>query len=234
MRAAGATVRKRIAMATCALAAMMSIAAPSARAQTPPVEPPAMSPQWSPALRGAVDRLADSARVAGISSAPLYLKAAEGVLKRAPDERVAAAVRRLLDELREARRNLGPSATDAELVAGASVLHAGLDAGALRRVRDARRATRPDGSLVMPLVVLADLVARHVTPDVATASVAALTERGAPDGELASLRAHIEREIGRGESPDGATRARTAAILRAVPANEPRDGPTPLDPRMRP
>jgi hypothetical protein len=69
----------------------------------------------------------------------------------------------------------------------------------------------------MPLVVLADLVARHVTPEVATSSVAALVERGAPDQELARLRSRVETEIGRGQSPDLATRTRTAAVLEELP-----------------
>jgi hypothetical protein len=171
----------------------------------------------SPALRARIDRLADSARAIGVPAEPLYLKAAEGALKGASDDRVAVVVGRLLAELREARRGLGADATSAELVAGASVVHAGLDAAVLRRVRDARRAARGDNSLVMPLTVLADLVARRVTPEVAMASVTALAERGAPDQEFASLRSVVEREIGRGQPPDAATRARTAVVLRASP-----------------
>jgi hypothetical protein len=73
----------------------------------------------------------------------------------------------------------------------------------------------------MPLVVLADLVARRVTPDVATAAVIALTERGAPDGELAALRAHVERLIGRGNRP-------TSRPARAPPSSS-----TPCPPRSR-
>jgi len=171
----------------------------------------------SPALRATIDRLADSARAIGVPAEPLYLKAAEGALKGAADDRVAFVVGRLLAELREARRGLGADATSAELVAGASVVHAGLDAAVLRRVREARRGTRADHSLVMPLTVLADLVARRVTPEVAMASVTALAERGAPDQEFASLRSVVEREIGRGQPPDAATRARTAVVLRAGP-----------------
>jgi hypothetical protein len=59
----------------------------------------------------------------------------------------------------------------------------------------------------MPLVVLADLVARHVSPELATSSVATLVERGAPDEELATLRSRVEREVGRGRRPDDAFRS---------------------------
>jgi hypothetical protein len=171
----------------------------------------------SPGLRAAVDRLADSARAFGVPTEPLYLKAAEGVLKGADDDRVAVVVGRMLTELREARQGLGGDATSAELIAGASVVHAGLDAAALRRVRAARAGARADNALVMPLVVLADLVARRVTPETATASVIALAERGAPDAEFDDLRSVVEREIRRGQPPDAATRARTAVILQAMP-----------------
>jgi hypothetical protein len=171
----------------------------------------------SPGLRVAVDRLADSARAFGVPTDPLYLKAAEGVLKGADDDRVAVVVGRMLTELREARQGLGGDATSAELIAGASVVHAGLDAAALRRVRAARAGARTDNALVMPLVVLADLVARRVTPETATASVIALAERGAPDAEFDDLRSVVEREIRRGQPPDAAARARTAVILQAMP-----------------
>ena len=192
-------------------------------------------PTLPPALRAAVDRLADSARTLGVPAEPLYLKASEGVLKGASDDRVAAVVGRLLTELRDARRGLGVDATSAELVADASVIHAGMDVGTLRRVGATRHRERSDNSLVMPLVVLADLVARRVTPDVATASVTALAARGAPDREFASLRSLVEREIGRGQSPDAATRARTDVILQGIAAGEHRDGRSaaPL-PRSRP
>lgn len=167
--------RGSVASLACVLAAALAIGAPTTgRGQSPTADVPASGPSLPPTLRAAVDRLADSARVLGVPTEPLYLKAAEGVLKGASNDRVVVVVGRLLAELREARRGLGTEVTSAELVAGASVVHAGLDAGTLRRVRAARRGARADNSLVMPLVVLADLVARRVTPDIATASVTAL------------------------------------------------------------
>jgi hypothetical protein len=168
-----------------------------------------------------------------VPAEPLYLKAAEGVLKGADDDRVATVVARMLAELREARRGLGERATSAELIAGASVVHAGLDVATLRRVRAARSNVPGENALVMPLVVLADLVARRVTPAIATESVIALAARGAPDAEFAGLRTIVESEIRRGQSPDAAARARTAVILRAMPGDGRVDG-LPRDPAGRP
>jgi hypothetical protein len=188
-----------------------------------------------PRLRAAVDRLADSARTLGLPYQPLYLKAAEGVLKGASEERVTVVVSRLLAELSEARQALGTEATSAELVAGASAVHAGVDAAMLRRIHAARASAPSGNSLVMALVVLADLVARHVTPEIATTSVSALAERAAPDLDFADLRSDVEREVERGQPPDVVTRARTTAILRRLPADERRSAPQrPLDPTLRP
>jgi hypothetical protein len=68
----------------------------------------------------------------------------------------------------------------------------------------------------MPFVVLADMVSRHVTPDVAVSSLETLVERGAPDTQFANLRSAIERDIASGQSPDAAARVRSAAVLRTI------------------
>jgi hypothetical protein len=223
----------RRALVACLLGAALTVGTAAAlRGQSPAVESSAGA-TLSVALRAAVDRLADSARASGVPAEPLYLKAAEGVLKGADDDRVATVVARMLAELREARRGLGERATSAELIAGASVVHAGLDVATLRRVRAARSNVPGENALVMPLVVLADLVARRVTPAIAAESVIALAARGAPDAEFAGLRTIVESEIRRGQSPDAAARARTAVILRAMPGDGRVDG-LPRDPAGRP
>ena len=228
--------RGSIALLVRALGAALAVGAPiMLHAQAPTTDASATGASLPAALRATVDRLADSARVLGVPPEPLYLKAAEGVLKGASNERVGVVVARLLAELREARRGLGTDVTIAELVAGASVVHAGMDAATLQRVRAARRDARTGNSLVMPLVVLADLVARRVTPDIATASVTALAARGAADEEFADLRSTVEQAIGRGSPPDAATRARTAILLRGPRADVRRQGPpSPLDSRPHP
>jgi hypothetical protein len=76
----------------------------------------------------------------------------------------------------------------------------------------------------MPFTVLADLVARHVSTDVALSSIETLVERGAPDAQFATLRTAIERDIASGMRPDAAMQTRSAAVLRTL---EPRPAPRP-------
>jgi hypothetical protein len=177
--------------------------------------------QWSPSLRERVERIADSAKAQRLPTEPLYSKAAEGVLKGADESRIVQAVSGLARDLRDARSALGASATDAELVAGASVIHSGMDVSTLRKFV-AKREARPQGeSFVMPLVVLSDLLARHVTQDVAMSSLSNLLDHGARDAELTSLRRDIERDISGGQTPDAAARIRTDAALAGRPLRRP-------------
>jgi len=193
------------------------IIASSARAQSATVE----TAQWSASLRDRVDRIADSVRVQRLPTEPLYSKAAEGVLKGADEARIVQAVSGLARDLRDARSALGASATDAELVAGASVIHSGMDVPALRTFFTRREGRPPGESFVMPLVVLSDLLTRRVTQDVATSSLSNLVERGAKDVELTNLRREIERDISGGQAPDVAARMRTDAALAGRPIRRP-------------
>jgi hypothetical protein len=175
-------------------------------------------------VEAAVNRIADSARARGLPTDPLYAKAAEGTLKGADATRILDAVRRLSSELGDASTLLGDGATSAELVAGASALHAGVAPSQVTRLVRAARDRTSSGTLVMPLVVLADLVARRVSVDVAVTSIETMVERGAPDAQFASLRSAIERDIAGGARPDAAAQVRSAAVLRSL---EPRPAPRP-------
>ena len=207
------TMRRRIALLGSGLLILSGVAASAQSVDQTAGASVAMLPAG---LRMQMDRLADSARALGIPSEPLYLKAAEGQLKGADEARVLEVVRRLMGELVLARRMLGPASATGELVAGANALHARVEPERLRELREASAARRPGTSLVMPLVVVADLVSRRVTPDVAIASVRSLVTQGAPDQEFASLRAAVERDIAGGQTPDLAMRARTDVTLRAL------------------
>jgi hypothetical protein len=169
--------------------------------------------QWSPSLRERVERIADSAKAQRLPTEPLYSKAAEGVLKGADEPRIVQAVSGLARDLRDARSALGSSAADAELVAAASVIHSGMDVPTLRKFFGKREGRPQSESFVMPLVVLSDLLARHVTQDVAMSSLSNLLEHGAKDAELTNLRRDIERDISSGQAPDVAARLRTDAAL---------------------
>jgi hypothetical protein len=184
----------------------------------------ATAPRLPANVEVVVNRLVDSARARRLPTDPLTSKAAEGILKGADSARVVDAVRRLLGDLELARLTLGSCATSAELVAAASVMHAGVTSPQLARIAQdcgerggGGRVSKPD-RLLMPLVVLADLVARRVSADVAVSSLETLLSRSAPDAEFASLRAAIERDIANGTSPDAAMRARSAAVVRTLDA----------------
>lgn len=190
-----------------------------ARAQTP--APAAATAPLPPALDSGVKRIADSVRALGVPREPLVSKAAEGVLKGVDDARILDVVRRFARELADARAALGTCATMPELVAAASVLHAGVAAPLLARVQRAAGNCPTSERLVMPFVVLADMVSRHVTPDVAVASLEPLVERGARDAQFANLRSAVERDIDRGQAPDAAARGRSAAVLRTLDVRPP-------------
>jgi hypothetical protein len=175
----------------------------------------------SPPARASIERLADSLRGAGLPVQPLYAKAAEGVLKGADDTRIVAAIRTLARELGEARAALGVESDEAELIAGASALHAGALASTLRRLRESRGSRRAKGALAVPLVVLADLATRGIPPAVAGASLEALAARNASDDQFTALRAGIERDIEAGRPPVDATTARTRALLGSIQARRP-------------
>ena len=177
---------------------------------------PAGAPQLTPGLRAAVERLADSVRTLGLPTDPLYAKASEGMLKGAEEQRVMIAVRRLARELGEAKAALGDGATGAELEAGASALHAGVAPELVARLGRAAKDRTTPGRLVMPLVTLADMVARNVSAQAAVASIETLMSRGAGDAQLASLRTQVERDIAAGERPDVAVQRRSASIVRGL------------------
>jgi hypothetical protein len=219
-------------IAAAFIAAALAISSPlAARAQQSGSQSPhAQLPESiAPAARSIIELLADSLRADGIPDSPLYSKAAEGVLKQASDERIVRAVRSLAGELRGAHAALGAGADPAELVAGASALHAGLTARELRRMH-ARQPRNAAGSLAVPLTVLADLITRGVPADAATASVDALLDRHVADSEFLQLRVGIERDISAGDAPGAAAQEWTRRILanpeltgrRDVPRDSPR------------
>ena len=219
------------------LSGMLSVLAmfgpSSVRAQARGLTPADLPAQLAPATRQAIERLADSVRAARLPSDPIYAKAAEGVLKRAEDARILAAVHRLARALGDARRALGDDADEAELVAGASALQSGVPAAMLRRLREAQRPS-PRRSLATPLIVLADLVTRRVPPGVAAAAIDSLVARSAPGEDFTALRAAVERDIDAGRAPDAATLLRTRSLLEALNAADhgtnrrvPRSGPAP-------
>lgn len=151
-----------------------------------------------------VTHLMDSVRSQGLPTEPLVDKALEGASKRAPGDRIVAAVRLLASDLGIARSALGRGTPEPELIAGAAALRAGAAPGDLSRLRSQRR-----GSLTVPLAVLANLMARGVPSDTASSVVIRLASRGAPDEEFTDLQAEVERDIGTGASPAASASVRS-------------------------
>jgi len=204
-------VRLRLAIG---VAIALGAPGPAAVAQTRGAAPA----QLQPVTRTAIDQLADSLGGEGLPTAPLYDKAAEGMLKGADDARILVAVRGLAQRLREARRLLGPATTDAELSAGASALHVGAPAALIRALaatRDERLAGR---SLGLPLVVLANLIADGVPASVAGESLTTLMLRGARDEDLGTFRWNVARDIQEGKTPSDAAHTVTERLLHTITA----------------
>jgi hypothetical protein len=147
--------------------------------------------------RYAIDLVIDSARVAGLPTAPLESKAREGIAKRVDARRIVVAVRSVFHSLRDARAALGTSATPDELEAAASVLRVGVTPADLARLV----RTRHEKQLTIPLVVLSDLVSRGVPRDTASQTIQQLWQHGAADEDFLGLWRGVERDIVSGAAP---------------------------------
>jgi hypothetical protein len=180
--------------------------APAAGAQDPRLEA-----RVEARTRAQLAPILDSARRAGLPVEPLIDKALEGATKGASRPRIVGAVRTLATTLGAARGAIGRGASEAEIVAAADALEAGVrprELGALRALRQSRPIT-------VPLAVLADLVARGVPPDTAARSVLDLARVGAADAQFVALRIDVERDIGSGIAPAMAVVMRSEASIRA-------------------
>lgn len=174
-----------------------------------------------PRLRGALDpetlakvtRLTDSARAESLPIDPLVGVALEGAQRHAPGPRIARAVQDYLVALRGARVALGSDASAPEIVSGAGVLLAGVSPDVLKHLR----AAQPRRSLTVPLVVLADLMARGVPRDTASRAIESATRANARDEDFTALRRLVEQDIGAGASPATATMLRVRNISGVMP-----------------
>lgn len=149
---------------------------------------------------------------ARVPTEPLFAKAAEGVLKRATEARILAAVRGLAHALAEARAQLPDSAAAGTVVAAASAIQAGVDRGVIARYAAVSNGSEAD--LAVAYVTLADLIASSVPIGAATESVERLLRTGVADTELAAFRAAIARDIQNGSRPEEALRARLGSMGR--------------------
>lgn len=174
----------------------------------------------------------DSAERDGLPVDGLVSRALEGRQKGARPAAIVDGVRRVRLALGESRAALG-NATPVEVKTGASAIEAGARPQVLAQLRRAR----PQGSLLVPLAVLTDLVGIGVPVDTATRTVLALAR--APDAALLAFQRDVERDVSVGALPASAASVRAAGLERttvtelASPA--PTDGsPGTLGPTRRP
>lgn len=169
-------------------------------------------------LRDSVAVVMDSAREAGLPTGPLLQKALEGTAKQASVPSVMRAVHALADALRVSRAALGSPSSPDELAAGAVALRMGARPSDLTKLR----AARPARSLVVPLAVLSDLVARGVPADTATRVVLALAG-SADDQDYIAFRRSVDRDIDLGVPPASSAFGQLNVSARALlnPAKKP-------------
>jgi len=149
------------------------------------------------ASRYQIELILDSARVAGLPTAPLESKALEGISKRVDSRRIVVAVRMVFRSLRDARSVLGEHASPDELNAAASALRVGLTRAELAHLAQTRR----EKAITAPLVVLSDLITRGVPRDTASQTILQLWQRGAADDDFLGLWRGVERDIVSGTDP---------------------------------
>jgi hypothetical protein len=191
---------------------------------------PSLQGRLDPQTAAAVREVLEQARAAGLPVAPLIAKALEGATKKAAGPRIVQAVRRHADALGQARDLLGAQSSEGEIVAGAGALLGGIPGDSLARLR----AARPSESVVVPLVVLADLVARRVPPGTASNAVLAAARAGIRDADLMTLRARVEHDIRAGAAPATAASVRSRALLMGQERVSPTGGERERAPLSRP
>ena len=160
--------------------------------------------------RDSLQAIIRQSAAARVPTGPLFAKAAEGVLKRATDARILAAVRSLALALAEARAQLPDGAAAGTVVAAASAIQAGVDRDVIARYAAVSKGS--DADLAVAYVTLADLIASSVPVGAATESVERLLRTGVADTELAAFRAAIARDIQNGSRPEEALRARLGSM----------------------
>jgi hypothetical protein len=139
---------------------------------------------------------------------PLVAKVREGQVKRAAPERIRIAVFALATRLDSARSALGATSSDAEIVAGADAIAAGVSMPTLRSVRAAGGAR----DLSAPLGALAQLVASGVPARRATEMVLELLRRDAGPRELLAFGNAVETDVGAGVPAEESAVFRLRAI----------------------
>jgi hypothetical protein len=193
-------------------ALLLALAAPGLRAGAQETAPPSdsrIAARFTGEHRARLEAILDSARAADIPTEPLVQRALEGASRRLPPERVVTAVSGLAGRLRTARGALGARAGEADLLAAASALHAGIEPAMLQRFA----RSRGDAGVALPLIVLVDIVERGVPQDTAERVILSLADPRVADADFQALRQSILQDIGSGAPAGVAAAARARGLL---------------------
>ena len=163
-----------------------------------------------PNTRFVVEVIIDSARVAGVPTRPLLLKALQGAAYHADNKHIIAAVRSVFHAELDVRVALGSALNESEWAAAVSALQSGVPLEALAKFRG-ERSGKP---LTRALVVLTDLIQRGVPIPEASSAIMQLWQRGAGDGDFYGLWKNVEQDILSGQNPGTALEQR----MREIPA----------------
>jgi hypothetical protein len=171
-----------------------------------------------PNSRFAVELIIDSANTLGLPSSYLRSTALQGLALGIDGRRIVSAVRQDFVRLKTARAALGPASNE-ELVAAASVLHAGAKPAQLAPFR-ARQSGRSD---LAAFTFWADLITRGVPSEEASSAITKLWQEGADDATFYGLWNNVQSDILRGLNPGAALQNR----IREAPG---RPAPTKVTP----
>lgn len=169
-----------------------------------------------PNTRFVVEVIIDSARVSGVPTRPLTLKALEGSAKHADNRHIIAAVRSVFHAELDVRVALGSELSEAEWSAAAAALQSGLPLETLARFRGSH-----DGKpLMSALVVLTDLIQRGVPVSEASSAIQELWQKGAGETDFYGLRKNVVQDILSGQNPGTALQNRVREIpVRVAPGS---------------
>lgn len=157
-----------------------------------------------PNTRFIVEVIIDSARVAGVPTRPLMLKALEGSAKHADNRHIVAAVRSVFHAELDVRVALGSALNESEWAAAVSALQSGVPLESLAKFRG-EHAGKP---LTRALVTLTDLIQRGVPIPEASSAILQLWYRGAGEADIYGLWKNVEQDILSGQNPGMALQQR--------------------------
>ena len=170
-----------------------------------------------PNTRFVVEVIIDSARVAGVPTRPLLLKALQGAAYHADNKHIIAAVRSVFHAELDVRVALGSALNESEWASAVSALQSGVPLEALAKFRG-ERSGKP---LTRALVVLTDLIQRGVPVSEASSAIMQLWQRGAGDGDFHGLWKNVEQDILSGQNPGTALEQRMREIpVRVTPGTK--------------